>query len=108
MAIKKFVSINSKSGDISRVVDQMQSNIGSTLDGLTANPFVDGNSISAALKAGQDNFVNHGLGTSYQGWWITDKDGMGEVWRSATTNKSPEKYLVLCTSVDVSVNLWIF
>jgi hypothetical protein len=94
---------------MSRIVDQLQDNIESTLDKLTANPFVDGVQVtSVSLAAGQDNYVNHGLGHAFQGWWITDRDGMGEVWQSATTNKSPELYVILQTSVNVIVDLWIF
>jgi len=110
MAIKKVQAISTAGqDDLQRVVQTMHDRTTDAINRLAGIPTLDGNKLSGVvLVAGIDNFVNHGLGRDYLGWHVSDRNPDAGVFLSATTNKSPEKYLILNSNADTTVALWVF
>lgn len=60
------------------------------------------------LDSSQDNAVQHKLNRRYLGYIIVDKNANAQIWTSVTLNNFKEKQVVLNTSSNVVVSLWIF
>ncbi len=86
-------------------LDQMQTKWASVLNPLLANPL---NNVlileNIALNSGT-TVVNHLLGKTQQGWFLTDIQGSSTVYRSAPFNKLT---LTLHSSSAVTVNIGVF
>ncbi len=108
--IRKFSPVSAGSVDnLPGVVDQLQENLLTTLDGITRNPFLDGNLIAnISLVSGQDNFVGHGLGVAYRGFWVISPSAASHVYLSTTSNAFKNKHIILKCSANVNISLWVF
>ena len=51
------------------------------------------------------NIINHHLGHVQQGWFLVDKQGTADIYRSAPFNSTT---LTLTSDSDVTVNLGVF
>lgn len=51
------------------------------------------------------NYINHGLGVQQSGWFLTDIQGVADIYRSAPFN---DLTLVLTSSAKVNVCLGVF
>lgn len=90
-------------------LQKIQDNVELALKEIEIKPFMNGVMISnVRLLAGQDNIVNHGLKIVPIGWAILRKNATGDVWDSATVNPRPELSLILKSSVNLTVSIWIF
>lgn len=112
MVIKKFQSVGTSSGstdDLERVVSVVQGRVADAIDRIAGIPTLDGSMLSGViLTAGIDNFVSHGLGRKFLGWHVVDRTPDAGVFESATTNKSPDKFILLNSNADVTITLWAF
>ena len=83
----------------------LQTQWASQLNPLLSNPL---NSVSIlpniALKSGS-NVINHLLGQTQQGWFLVDKQGAGDVYRSAPFNNLT---LTLTATADMTVSIGVF
>lgn len=98
-----------------REVNQLQSNILSTLNQVTANPLTSGVLVqSVALVSGSINQVSHTLGRTLIGWIITRRTANSIQWDSQNSNTvangyaGPENTLLLNTSANVTVDIFCF
>lgn len=77
----------------------------SALNPVIANPLNTSRVLpNVALVVGS-NIINHGLGRTLQGWFFTDIQGPGTIYRSAPFNAST---LTLTSDAAVTVNLGVF
>jgi hypothetical protein len=59
------------------------------------------------LKAGV-NYVSHLFSRKLTGWVIVRQRSQSQLWDSQDSAASPAQILVLNTSADVTVDLWVF
>ena len=60
------------------------------------------------LKSGQDNAVEHKLGRKARGYHVAGLSADARIYDSSTTNRLPEKQLLLSTTADVTASLLVF
>ena len=77
----------------------------SSLNPLLANPFNSVQIISKFSLVAGINIINHMLGRTLLGWFITDIDGIASIYRSAPFNALT---LTLTVSAPVVVNLGVY
>lgn len=87
----------------------MQTKWKSVLDKLIANPLVQGLIINdIQIVSGHPNSINHMLGRALVGWLPISQDAQAELWDSQSTNQTPKLTLLLNSSADVTVSLYVF
>ena len=59
------------------------------------------------LTAGQDNYVDHKLGYNYSSWFVGKKTVFCDIKESATVNKYKDKVIILNTTENVMVDLFV-
>lgn len=91
-----------------REVNQLQSNIISSLMPLLQNPIVDGRVITNVSLDVGSNTINHGLNRNLTGWFIIRKRSTSDIYDDQDNNKNPGQTLVLISSVKVSIDLYVF
>lgn len=76
-----------------------------SLNPVLANPLLSGKVLGPITLVSGVNAVNHGLGRTMQGWFITDQNALASIYRSAPLNATN---LVLTSSAAVTLLLWVF
>ena len=103
--MRDFKKINIKDYEAS----QLQNNTADYLSQLTNNPKLDGILIEdITLVFGQTTTVNHNLGRKIRGFEVVYKNNSAEVWAEDANQTLPKSSLVLSTSADATINLWVF
>lgn len=99
-----FKKVRTEDFELSRIQD----NIDETLRSLSvSSPIVGGVFVTATIGTA-DTPVNHTLGRAYLGWIVCDKSGVGDVYRSSTTNPRPKDQIILKSTASVTVKLLVF
>jgi hypothetical protein len=98
--VQAFKTINSKNWELS----QIQGNTGTILDILTQIPFLDGVMLKSQVIDTTDTVLNHGLGRAPLGFVIMGKNGLGDIYQTASSQFS----LTLKSSVQVTANVWVY
>lgn len=102
MALKRVQSTD-------REINQLQTNLIDYIQPVINSQIVSGYVIqNVALRTGISNVVPHGLGRPLIGWFIVRQRGPASVYDTQDTNTTPAQNLILITSADVSVNLFVF
>lgn len=87
----------------------MQSRWASILNPVIANPLVNGFVLNdITLLSSGPNVINHKLGRKLQGWIIVGVNAQVFIYDAQATNQTPALTLVLFTSSDCKVNLYVF
>ena len=72
-------------------------------------PILDGQLIeSIDLTSASVVSVNHGLGREIRGWFVVKQGASATIWAVEANQTLPLRQLVLSTSADVTVSLWVF
>ena len=87
----------------------VQDNIAKVVDILSAIPILDGVLLSDVELSPTAPFitsteVEHRLGRTPLGWFVTAKDAQAVVWEVSRD----DLFLGLNTSADVTIDLWVF
>lgn len=91
-----------------RLMNQLQSNILGGLNPIIQNPLSSGSVLtSIPLKSGS-NTVNTGLGRVLQGWIIVRLREDVTIWDLQDSNTNPDKTLILNSSGDATIDLYVF
>lgn len=110
-SLGKLQKIVAKTFDLN-VFNRFQDSLIEVLSPLLTNPILAGNLVSGvSLDNQKENYVNHGLGQPYQGYFIVRKyncKGYVDVFESDVVNNSPEKYVILNCLDRMTVALWVF
>jgi len=105
MAIKRFKKLNTSDRDQNLIQDNIEDAINSIV--LTA--FLNGNTLeNVALVTGQDNSIAHKLGKKLQGWVVIGQDTAAVVYDNQSANNTPSLTLLLKTTVNCTVKLYVF
>ena len=103
--MRDFKKINIKDYETS----QLQNNTAEFISQLTSNPTLSGLLIEdVSLTFGSTTTVNHGLGRTIRGFVIVYKNNSVEVWADDANQTLPAKQLILSTSADATISLWVF
>jgi len=87
-------------------LELMQTKWASTLNPLLSMPILNGNLISnITLAATTPLAINHLLGRSPIGWFLTDNTAAASVWRSVAFNQYT---LTLEASAATTISFWVF
>lgn len=105
MLKKSLVSIQVEDKAVERALKRIET----SLNEVTDIEIIDGVRLtSVQLSTGSATALAHKLGRAPLGWIVTRIRGNANVWDTQDTNKSPDKSLILNSSADVIVDLWIF
>lgn len=105
MSLKDLKKINMKDYESSK----LQDNVAEFTQQLINNPKLDGILIeNVVLTFGSTTTVNHGLGRKIKGFEVVYKNNSVEVWADDDNQAYPLRQLVLSTSADAMINLWVF
>lgn len=103
MAITRFKQIKSADYELMKVQD----NVNSALIPVLTAQIIDGQVLKGiTLVSGVDNTVNHRLGRDLVGYIVIRKNANAAVWDS--TSATPALTLILQTSVNCTVDLYVF
>ena len=75
------------------------------LNQIIANPLSSVVFLNGVVLASGANTINHSLGRTPQGWFLTDTNGTATVYRSQPFNSTT---LTLTASSGVTVNIGVF
>lgn len=104
MRVQGFARVHTPDQTLKRVQDAIDAAIRPLAGCVTARTSM----VTATLKAGQDNYVDHGLGVEPTGWTVARKSAPAEVYDSGTANPRPSLQLILRCTADVTVSLAVF
>lgn len=99
-----------------RVIQQLQSNVGASLDPLTQNAIVNGRLVSftatADIPSNTDFTISHGLGRVPAGIIPTASTVNGLMYVSPSVNPNPSQLMIMRCTVGISaaqtVQFWVF
>jgi uncharacterized protein (AIM24 family) len=84
---------------------QMITRWASILNPLIANPLNNASILLNVKLSVGVNVINHLLGEQQQGWFLVDKQGAGDVYRTAPFN---DKTLTLTSTAAITVDIGVF
>lgn len=83
----------------------LQSSWGSQLNPILSNPTTNPSRLKSITLTTGDNVINHKLGVTLQGWYISDINGAAVVYRNAPLNNLT---LTLNSNAAVIVDIVVF
>lgn len=92
----------------SQTLNLLQTQWGSILGPVIRHPLLNGTTLQNVVLQAGDNVINHGLQRPLQGWFVVRQRGAGTFYDLQDTNVSPELTLLLNSSANVSVNLYVY
>lgn len=92
-----------------RSFSQFQQNVQTAVKQVLANPLMQGLVLtSVKLLPGLDNTIAHTLNRTLQGWFIVRQRAQAQIWDNQDANTSQDKTLVLRSSDNVTVDIWVY
>ena len=105
MSLKEFKRVNIKDFQVS----QLQQNVAEYVHQLRDNPRLSGLLVEdVVLTSGQTTTVNHGLGRKIRGFEVVYTNAQVDVWAIDANQLTPLRTLVLSTSANATISLWVF
>jgi hypothetical protein len=101
--IPKFQKITTSD----RVTNQIQDNITKVVNPLTNIPLNSGSLLQSVSLVSGVNSVNHKLGRALVGWFIVRQRAAASVYDTQDTNLTPTLTLILVSSANVVVDLFV-
>lgn len=100
--------IKQQSDDLN--LDFIQDNIEQVLKSIpNDSPIIDGQYLEGiSIITGTPKVINHQLGRTLKGWFIGRKSTNSVIWDSQTTNANPTKTLILNSSANITISIWVF
>jgi hypothetical protein len=91
-----------------RVINMIQDNVSNIIDPLSSKEILQGQILTKiALTTGTNN-VAHKLNRRLLGWFIVRQRASASIYDTQDTNPSPDTFLRLVTSANVTVDLYVF
>lgn len=91
-----------------REVNQLQSNILSYLNTLGQNALLSGAILQKQSLISGSNTINHKLNRPLQGWFIIRQRSGAAIYDDQDNNTTPNRTLILISSADVVVDIFVF
>lgn len=87
----------------------VQDNVAAVVRDIGGRALLDGLLLDGVeVTTGAPVTVNHGLGRDLIGWVVVRKSATADVWDSQSTNRMPARSLVLNSSANVTLSIWVF
>jgi len=91
------------------IVRQIQDAVEIPLKDISSRSILDGQVLSnIELVTGADNIIDHKLQRKLVGWIVVRQSANANIWDIQDLNTRPQTSLVLQTSANVTVSLWVF
>jgi hypothetical protein len=104
MALKALKTIQPKEYEL----DVVQRNVKEYTGQLNSNPLLSGVHLKGiVLSSSSSNTITHKLGRGYIGWFITKIKVDANIYEN-TTQTLPTRNIVLETTADATVDIYIF
>lgn len=91
-----------------RIINQIQTNILSNLNQMIKDPMTNGVYLQEVALVTGDNVISHTLGRDLQGWILIRVRSLAVVCDHQDINPNPSKTLILESSANVVVDLFVF
>lgn len=92
----------------SRELNQVQTNVEQAVAEFIKNPLLDGRLIESVALTSSATRLEHKLGRTPRGYLIVKQDAAATVHDSIASETSPDLFLPLIASANVTVSIWIF
>ena len=103
--MKRFKRQNFSNEEVKRLND----NCAVSFDSILPFPMLSGIIIpNIIMLSGIDKIINHGLGVPYTGWFIIRQNAAASIYESSTVNTLQDLQIILKSSANVTVSLFIF
>lgn len=91
-----------------RELNQVQSNVAQAVSEFIKSPLLDGRLIEDLSLTTSSTRIEHKLGRVPRGYLIVKRNANAQVYDTLSSEGSPELFLPLTASGNVTVSLWIF
>lgn len=92
-----------------RDLQKVQDTLVDIFNELGKNPIVSNVKIVRNITINTtDTIVNHMLNRNINGWIIVNKNGVGDIYQSATVNSMPKASIILNSSMTVTADILFF
>jgi hypothetical protein len=91
-----------------RAVNQLQQYQAQSLNPLIRNPITNGIILQSVSLAIGTNTIKHNLNRVLQGWHLVRKRANSDIYDEQDSNQNQDKYLVLNSSAQVVVDIYVF
>lgn len=91
-----------------RLTNQLQQNVATALKPITSNPQTQGSTLQSVSLVTGTNTVNTNLNRELQGWQIVRQRGPASIYDDQDSNDNTKQTLILISSADVSVDIYVF
>lgn len=102
--IIKFYKLHTKD----EIINRIQDNLITTLNPIFNNPTIDGVVLSQVTLQTGTNIINHKLGRNLIGWELTRKRAIADIYDDQDNNLTPAQTLVLISSANIIVDIYVF
>jgi hypothetical protein len=90
-------------------LDRMFGRIQLFFEKIAGQVILDGRYVDEVnLTSGVQNFIEHKLGRAVKGYIVVKNNAQCDIWDNEATNTNQDRFLVLRTSANAIVSLWIF
>lgn len=89
-------------------LQQMQQQWKADIDPALASPLWQGLQLTSVALVNGTTTINHTLGRTLQGWFLTGINGAATIYDLQATNPSTDRTLILVSNAAVTVSLWVF
>ena len=91
-----------------RIINMVQDNIANVLEPLSSNPLMSGLILTSVVLKTGSNTVNHKLGRKLRGWFIVRQRSAASIYDNQDSNTLNAVSLILVSSANVTVDLYVF
>jgi hypothetical protein len=103
--LKNFRRFTSNDPDTQKLID----NLIVAFKPLIDVPLLDGILLEGIeLSNGVPKIINHKLNRKYRGWFVVRKNTNADVWETSPSDKRDNIYIILNSSADTKIDIWIF
>ena len=92
----------------SRELNQVQSQIISSVQPVLDNPIVNGRLIQSLAVSSGSNVIDHGLGRELLGWIVVRNSASVTFYDTQNSNANPARTLLLTASGNATISLYVF
>lgn len=106
----QFIRIKATSVDTetNRVINTVQDNVHAAVQPVLKNPLTYGTTLKSVSLVTGSNQINHTLGEKLNGWIITRKRAVADIFDTQDSNAMPDKTLLLTSSANVVVDIFVY
>lgn len=103
--LTRFTKI--KTGE--KIIDQTIDSVDLVFGDIATREIINGQLIeNISIPTGSVVRVSHGLQRPLKGWIVVKQNANSSIWDSENSNSQKTQFLLLNSSANVTVSLWVF